>query len=275
MRNSLLNYRLIFMNLSNIRSACRLCSRSTVISTAFVNDVSATAFISAGVSTTVVISAVIRFRSRWSFIVSATGTVITTVVGTIITVISATRRRTTAVISLITTIVSTTGAIAVRTVIRACIRPATSILFKNNSVICCIFFNSCLFIVQTALTTDDFKNLFTVCFYSRRWCVCFISIKELVQFDNICLQSCRYNNTSLNIRELIRCRESCRIVYTVTDQSRQKLQDLSFVIEVVTIGNTSSMILKILPRPADFALLTIIWITRLCLSVRPISRLAV
>ena len=108
------------------------------------------------------------------------------------------------VISLITTIVSTTGAIAVRTVIRACIRPATSILFKNNSVICCIFFNSCLFIVQTALTTDDFKNLFTVCFYSRRWCVCFISIKELVQFDNICLQSCRYNNTSLNIRELIR-----------------------------------------------------------------------
>ena len=49
-----------------------------------------------------------------------------------------------------------------------------------------------------------------------------------MQFDNICLQSCRYNNTSLNIRELIRCRESCRIVYTVTDQSRQKLQDFVF-----------------------------------------------
>ena len=61
--------------------------------------------------------------------------------------------------------------------------PSGTVIFEYNGIISCILFTDvCLYIIQVACTTDDFKNLFTVGSYCCRWCIVCISIEEFVQF---------------------------------------------------------------------------------------------
>ena len=63
----------------------------------------------------------------------------------------------------------------------ACVCPSGTILFKYNSIIICILFTDvCLYIIQVACTTDDLKNLFT------DWQLLLLMVYSLHRHKGIC-----------------------------------------------------------------------------------------
>ena len=154
--------------------------------------------------------------------------IITAVITTVIIIATA------AIISaaiIITAIITTVIIIIVIIIIAAVIRTAGGIIAGPYKSVICICGISVLCrslgcIIQLTFSADDLKYLITAGHYLRRRSIILIIIQELVKFNYIVLKISRNNNTSLDIGEFKLLRESRTVCKFISDQSRNKSQNI-------------------------------------------------